>query len=155
MVMPIKRDWNQSPNSGPRSISISLGSISAKTEEMSMDASEPMIPAACATTVSYTHLWCRTSLWKMTSSWQSGAAWATPYCYVLRCSKPEVSPNQSFRRTKTEGGFHIGLCTRTQGPVSYTHLDVYKRQALHGQTSRHTGGLQAPLHQCRYGIFQE
>ena len=49
--MPIKRDWNQSPNSGPRSISISLGSISAKTEEMSMDASEPMIPAACATTL--------------------------------------------------------------------------------------------------------
>ena len=36
---------------------------------------------------------------------------ATPYCYVLRCSKPAVSPNQSFRRTKTEGGFHIGLCT--------------------------------------------
>ena len=33
--------------------------------------------------------WCRTSLWKMTSSWQSGAAWATPYCYVLRCSKPQ------------------------------------------------------------------
>lgn len=59
--------------------------------------------------------WCRTSLWKMTSSWQSGAAWATPYCYVLRCSKPAVSPNQSFRHTKTEGGFHIGLCTRTQG----------------------------------------
>ncbi len=27
--------------------------------------------------------------------------------------------------------------------------------ALHGQTSRHAGGLQAPLHQRRYGIFQE
>ena len=27
--------------------------------------------------------------------------------------------------------------------------------ALHGQTSRHKGGLQAPLYQCRYGIFQE
>ena len=47
--------------------------------------------------------WCRTSLWKMTSSWQSGAAWATPYCCALRCSKPAVSQNQSFRRTK--GGF--------------------------------------------------
>ena len=51
MVMPIKRDWNHSPNSGPRSISISLGSKSVITEEMSMDASEPMIPAACATTL--------------------------------------------------------------------------------------------------------
>ena len=48
ILMPIKRDWNQSPNSGPRSISISLGSRSVITEEMSMDASEPMIPAACA-----------------------------------------------------------------------------------------------------------
>ena len=58
--------------------------------------------------------WCRTSLWKMTSSWRSGAAWVTPYCCALRCSKPAVSQNQSFRRIKTEGGFHIGLCTRTQ-----------------------------------------
>ena len=47
--------------------------------------------------------WCRTSLWKMTSSWRSGAAWDTPYCCALRCSKPAVSQNQSFRRTK--GGF--------------------------------------------------
>ena len=51
----------------------------------------------------------------MTSSWQSGAAWATPYCCALRCSKPAVSQNQSFRLIKTEGGFHIGLCTRTPG----------------------------------------
>ena len=58
--------------------------------------------------------WCRTSLWKMTSSWRSGAAWDTPYCCALRCSKPAASQNQSFRRIKTEGGFHIGLCTRTQ-----------------------------------------
>ena len=59
--------------------------------------------------------WCRTSLWKMTSSWQSGAVWATPYCCALHYSKPAASQNQSFRRIKTEGGFHIGLCTRTQG----------------------------------------
>ena len=58
--------------------------------------------------------WCRTSLWKMTSSWRSGAAWVTPYCCALRCSKPAALQNQSFRRIKTEGGFHIGLCTRTQ-----------------------------------------
>ena len=49
--MPIKRDWNHSPNSGPKSISISLGSRSVITEEMSMDASELIIPAACATTL--------------------------------------------------------------------------------------------------------
>ena len=30
----------------------------------------------------------------------SGAAWATPCCYVLRCSKPAVSQNQSFRLIK-------------------------------------------------------
>ena len=27
-------------------------------------------------------------------------AWATPCCYVLRCSKPAVSQNQSFRLIK-------------------------------------------------------
>ena len=43
------------------------------------------------------------------------AIWSCVGYTVLRCSKPAVSPNQSFRHTKTEGGFHIGLCTRTQG----------------------------------------
>ena len=84
--------------------------------------------------------WCRTSLWKMTSSWQSGAAWATPYCYVLRCSKPAVSPNQSFRRTKTEGGFHIGLCTRTQGlnksqNKGHVQSDQAAAYLLHGRSA--------------------
>lgn len=46
------------------------------------------------------------------------AIWSCVGYTVLLCFtlfKPAVSPNQSFRRTKTEGGFHIGLCTRTQG----------------------------------------
>ena len=51
MVMPIKSDWNHRPNSGPRSISISRVSISVITEEMSMEASEPMMPDAWATTL--------------------------------------------------------------------------------------------------------
>ena len=51
MVMPIKMDWNHRPNSGPRSISISRDSISVMTEEMSMDASALIMPAACATTL--------------------------------------------------------------------------------------------------------
>ena len=76
----------------------------------------------------------------MTSSWQSGAAWATPYCYVLRCSKPAVSPNQSFRRTKTEGGFHIGLCTRTQGlnksqNKGHVQSDQAAAYLLHGRSA--------------------
>ena len=79
-------------------------------------------------------------VWKMTSSWQSGAAWATPYCYVLRCSKPAVSPNQSFRRTKTEGGFHIGLCTRTQGlnksqNKGHVQSDQAAAYLLHGRSA--------------------
>ena len=85
-------------------------------------------------------IYARTSLWKMTSSWQSGAAWATPYCYVLRCSKPAVSPNQSFRRTKTEGGFHIGLCTRTQGlnksqNKGHVQSDQAAAYLLHGRSA--------------------
>ena len=76
----------------------------------------------------------------VTSSWQSGAAWATPYCYVLRCSKPAVSPNQSFRRTKTEGGFHIGLCTRTQGlnksqNKGHVQSDQAVAYLLHGRSA--------------------
>ena len=51
MVMPIKSDCTHRPNNGPRSISMSLVSMSAITVEMSMEASEPMIPAACATTL--------------------------------------------------------------------------------------------------------
>ena len=51
MVMPIKSDWTHRPISGPRSISMSRGSISARTSDMSMEASEPMIPAAWATTL--------------------------------------------------------------------------------------------------------
>ena len=31
---------------------------------------------------------------------KKSSAWATPYCYVLRCSKPAVSQNQSFRLIK-------------------------------------------------------
>ena len=49
MVRPINRDWNHSPNSGPKSISMSLGSKSAIAEEMSMEASAPMTPEAWAT----------------------------------------------------------------------------------------------------------
>ena len=76
----------------------------------------------------------------VTSSWQSGAEWATPYCYVLRCSKPAVSPNQSFRRTKTEGGFHIGLCTRTQGlnksqNKGHVQSDQAAAYLLHGRSA--------------------
>ena len=67
-------------------------------------------------------------------------AWATPYCYVLRCSKPEVSPNQSFRHTKTEGGFHIGLCTRTQGlnksqNKGHVQSDQAAAYLLHGRST--------------------
>ena len=51
MVMPIKSDWNHRPNNGPRSMSIRRVSMSVITEEMSIDASEPMMPAACATTL--------------------------------------------------------------------------------------------------------
>ena len=51
MVMPIKSDWNHRPNKGPSSISIRRGSKSPITEEMSMDASAPMTPDACATTL--------------------------------------------------------------------------------------------------------
>ena len=51
MVMPIKSDWNHRPNNGPRSISISRDSISVITAEMSMEASEPMMPDAWATTL--------------------------------------------------------------------------------------------------------
>ena len=46
-------------------------------------------------------------------------------------------------------------------PVSYTHLDVYKRQGLHGTprestdlrliTNRHTPNLQNPLNQYKPG----
>ena len=77
---------------------------------------------------------------EMTSSWQSGVAWATPYCYVLRCSKPAVSPNQSFRRTKTEGGFNIGLCTRTQGlnksqNKGHVQSDQAAAYLLHGRSA--------------------
>ena len=49
--MPIKSDCTHKPINGPKSISISRVSISPITEEMSMEASEPMIPAACATTL--------------------------------------------------------------------------------------------------------
>ena len=52
----------------------------------------------------------------MTSSWRSGAVWAIPCCCVLRCSRPAASQNPSFRRINPEGGFPIGLCTRTQRP---------------------------------------
>ena len=84
--------------------------------------------------------WCRTSLWKMTSSWQSGAAWATPYCCALHCSKPAASQNQSFRRIKTEGGFHIGLCTRTQGlnksqNKGHVQSDQAAAYLLHGRSA--------------------
>ena len=50
--MPIKRDWNHSPNSGPKSISISLGSmIGHNWRKCQWTASELIIPAACATTL--------------------------------------------------------------------------------------------------------
>ena len=58
----------------------------------------------------------------------------------LRCSKPAVSPNQSFRRTKTEGGFHIGLCTRTQGlnksqNKGHVQSDQAAAYLLHGRST--------------------
>ena len=51
MVTPINILWNQSPNSGPKSISISRGSMSVRTEEISMAVSEEIMPDACATTL--------------------------------------------------------------------------------------------------------
>ena len=54
--------------------------------------------------------------------------------------KPAVSPNQSFRRTKTEGGFHIGLCTRTQGlnksqNKGHVQSDQAAAYLLHGRSA--------------------
>lgn len=71
------------------------------------------------------------------------AIWSCVGYTVLLCFtlfKPAVSPNQSFRRTKTEGGFYIGLCTRTQGlNKSQNKGHVQSNQAaaylLHGRSA--------------------
>ena len=51
IVIPTNRDWNHRPNSGPTSISMSLASISTRTELISIDVLPPMIPEALDTTL--------------------------------------------------------------------------------------------------------
>lgn len=71
------------------------------------------------------------------------AIWSCVGYTVLLCFtlfKPAVSPNQSFRRTKTEGGFHIGLCTRTQGlnksqNKGHVQSDQAAAYLLHGRSA--------------------
>lgn len=71
------------------------------------------------------------------------AIWSCVGYTVLLCFtlfKPAVSLNQSFRRTKTEGGFHIGLCTRTQGlnksqNKGHVQSDQAAAYLLHGRSA--------------------
>lgn len=71
------------------------------------------------------------------------AIWSCVGYTVLLCFtlfKPAVSPNRSFRRTKTEGGFHIGLCTRTQGlnksqNKGHVQSDQAAAYLLHGRSA--------------------
>lgn len=71
------------------------------------------------------------------------AIWSCVGYTVLLCFtlfKPAVSPNQSFRRTKTEGGFHIGLCTSTQGlnksqNKGHVQSDQAAAYLLHGRSA--------------------
>lgn len=71
------------------------------------------------------------------------AIWSCVGYTVLLCFtlfKQAVSPNQSFRRTKTEGGFHIGLCTRTQGlnksqNKGHVQSDQAAAYLLHGRSA--------------------
>lgn len=71
------------------------------------------------------------------------AIWSCVGYTVLLCFtlfKPAVSPNQSFRRTKPEGGFHIGLCTRTQGlnksqNKGHVQSDQAAAYLLHGRSA--------------------
>lgn len=71
------------------------------------------------------------------------AIWSCVGYTVLLCFtlfKPAVSPNQSFRRTKTEGGFHSGLCTRTQGlnksqNKGHVQSDQAAAYLLHGRSA--------------------
>lgn len=71
------------------------------------------------------------------------AIWSCVGYTVLLCFtlfKPAVSPNQSFRHTKTEGGFHIGLCTRTQGlnksqNKGHVQSDQAAAYLLHGRSA--------------------
>lgn len=71
------------------------------------------------------------------------AIWSCVGYTVLLCFtlfKPAVSPNQSFRRIKTEGGFHIGLCTRTQGlnksqNKGHVQSDQAAAYLLHGRSA--------------------
>lgn len=71
------------------------------------------------------------------------AIWSCVGYTVLLCFtlfKPAVSPNQSFRRTKTEGGFYIGLCTRTQGlnksqNKGHVQSDQAAAYLLHGRSA--------------------
>lgn len=71
------------------------------------------------------------------------AIWSCVGYTVLLCFtlfKPAVSPNQSFRRTKTEGGFHSGLCTRTQGlnksqNKGHVQSDQAAAYLLHGRST--------------------
>ena len=71
------------------------------------------------------------------------AIWSCVGYTVLLCFtlfKTAVSPNQSFRRTKTEGGFHIGLCTRTQGlnksqNKGHVQSDQAAAYLLHGRSA--------------------
>ena len=48
---PTNKDWNQSPNSGPNSISFNLLSSPPTTEEMSMLVCPTITPAALLTTL--------------------------------------------------------------------------------------------------------
>lgn len=71
------------------------------------------------------------------------AIWSCVGYTVLLCFtlfKPAVSLNRSFRRTKTEGGFHIGLCTRTQGlnksqNKGHVQSDQAAAYLLHGRSA--------------------
>ena len=47
------------------------------------------------------------------------------------------------------GNIHVHIV------INSLRIEEVPLAALHGQTSRYTGRVQAPLHQRRYGIFQE
>lgn len=71
------------------------------------------------------------------------AIWSCVGYTVLLCFtlfKPAASQNQSFRRIKPEGGFHIGLCTRTQGlnksqNKGHVQSDQAAAYLLHGRSA--------------------
>ena len=61
----------------------------------------------------------------------------------LRLDKLLPQPAPISRTDRTTGAGEGGECQDLVDPVSYTHLDVYKRQVLHREHLQASGLLQA------------